>query len=515
VDNDRPTLEETIALLEGALESTRDAILIVDLSRRIIRYNTRYLNTFGFTAEELDQGGVNFINETLALQLEDPIAVLERSRQLWADPSIEAIDTIRFKDGRVFEQFIAPHRIGSTIVGRVASFRDISQAVRTEQALRQSQRMEAIGRLAGGVAHDLNNALTTIAGYSELALGELAAGHAARAAVDEVRRAAERATSVTRQLLAFSRQQVLEPRVFNLNDALANLSRLLDPIVGTDIELSAMTAGNISSIHADPRQVEQAIVNLALNACEAMPGGGRLEVATLMEDVDEAFARTHVPMPPGRYVVVSVSDTGHGMTHETQARIFEPFFTTKDAGKGTGLGLSMVYGTVKQSGGYIFVDSAPDRGTTFRLYFPPAAAADARTMAESTRKASAPDAPRPEVTLLIVEDEPAVRNLVAATLKTEGYRLLLAGSAEEAMLVAAEHTGAIDLLLTDAVMPGKSGIELANALVAERPGLPVIVMSGYTRETLDVTGLSHAVVLVHKPFTPRELRQRIREVLKR
>jgi PAS domain S-box-containing protein len=514
-DSDRPTLEETVALLEGALESTRDAILIVDLNRRIIRYNTRYLHTFGFTGEELAGGGVTLIDQKLASQLEDPDAVLERSRQLWADPSVEGVDTIRFKDGRVFERFIAPCRIGSTIVGRVASFRDISQAVRTEQALRKSQRMEAIGRLAGGVAHDLNNALTAIAGYSELALGELAAGHAARADVEEVRRAADRATSVTRQLLAFSRQQVLEPRVFNVNDALASLARLLDRIVGADIELSARTAENLALIHADPDQVEQAIVNLALNARDAMPGGGRLEVATSMEDVDDVFARRHMPMPPGRYVVLSVSDTGHGMTDETQAQIFEPFFTTRDVGKGTGLGLSMVYGTVKQSGGFIFVDSAPDRGTTFRLYFPPAVAPPAAAMAGSRTDASARDAPPPEVTLLIVEDEPAVRNLVAATLKTEGYRLLLAGSAEEAMLVAAEHPGAIDLLLTDAVMPGKSGIELANALVAERPGLPVIVMSGYTRETLDVTGLSHAVVLVHKPFTPRELRQRIREVLSR
>ena len=642
--NDRPTLEETVALLEGALESARDAILVVDLNRRIIRCNTRYVNTFGVTADELERGGVNFISDRLASQLEDPDAVLERSRQLWADPSVEGADTIRFKDGRVFERFIAPHRIGSTIVGRIASFRDVSHALSAAQTLdqhrgllekaqeiahtgswvaeldgsgalawsrethrifgvpygefaglsnaffsfvhpddrsavqravegaldgrelleleyrivradgdvrwvhgradvvrdargqpvrligtvqditdrrqleaqlRQSQKMAAIGRLAGGVAHDLNNALTAIAGYSELAVGELAAGHAARAHIEEVRRAADRAASVTRQLLAFSRQQVLEPRVFSVNDALANLARLLDRITATGIELSARTAENVEGILADQGHVEQAIVNLALNARDAMPAGGRLDVATSMADVDEAFARAHVPMPPGRYVVVSVSDTGHGMTRDTQAQIFEPFFTTKDIGTRTGLGLSMVYGTVKQSGGFIFVDSAPYRGTTFRLYFPPAAAPAAQPAAGPGRKASTPNAPPSEVTLLVVEDEPAVRNLVAATLKTEGYRLLLAGSAEEAMLVAAEHTGAIDLLLTDAVMPGKSGIELANALVAERPGLPVIVMSGYTRETLDVAGLSHAVVLVHKPFTPRELRQRIREVLNR
>jgi two-component system, cell cycle sensor histidine kinase and response regulator CckA len=645
VHNDRRTLEETVAMLEAALESTHDAIVVVDLNRRIIRYNSRYLKTFGFTAEELEQGGADFVDEKLGPQLEDREAVLEQSRRLWDNPAAESVDTIRYKDGRVFERFISPHRIGSKIAGRVASFRDISQAVKAEQALdqsrallekaqeiahlgswvaeldgsgrlawsrethrifgvpdgefagldnaffsfvhpddraavqhaiddalggkqplayeyrivradgrvrwvhgradivrdargqplrmigtvqditdsrqieerrRQSQKMEAVGRLAGGVAHDLNNALTTIAGYSELALGGLSIDHPARADVEQVRRAAERATAVTRQLLAFSRKQVLKPRVFSVSDALANLAHLLERTMGADIELRVRMGENVELINADPGQIEQAIVNLALNARDAMPGGGLLEVATSMADVDDAFAREHVPMPPGRYVVVSVSDTGHGMSAETQAQIFEPFFTTKDIGKGTGLGLSMVYGTVKQSGGFIFVESALDRGTRLRLYFPPIATPPPLAAARSGGEAAAPEVPPPNiVTLLVVEDEPAVRSLVAATLKTEGYRLLLAASAEEAMVIAAEHAGPIDLLLTDAVMPGKSGIELANALVAERPGLPVIVMSGYTRETLDVTGLTHAVVLVHKPFTPRELRQRIRELLDR
>jgi two-component system, cell cycle sensor histidine kinase and response regulator CckA len=633
-------LEETIALLEATLESTHDAILVVDLQRRVIRYNTKYLELFGLTAAEVAAGGIDWINAALAPQVEDGDALLQASRRQWADPSVEIADTIRFKDGRVFERYIAPHRIGATIVGRVASFRDITHTVTTEQALeqhraflekaqevghigswileldgsdrlawspetyrmfalkphefggraedffhfvhpddrelvvssqqatverhepysvehrivlrdgrtrwvheradvildtlgrvvrmigtvqdvtdrrrleselRQSQKMEAIGRLAGGVAHDLNNALTTIAGYAELALGEMASDHVARSDVEEIRRAAERATSVTRQLLAFSRRQLLEPRVFSVNDTVTTLSGLLERMLGADIVLETHTSEDPVAIHADPGQIAQSIINLAANSRDAMPAGGRLVLSTSLEDVDEAFSRRHVPMPPGRYVVVCVSDTGGGIPAGAQPHIFDPFFTTKEVGKGTGLGLSTVYGTVKQSGGFIFVDSAIDRGTTFRLYFPPAVVSGAPAAAPAPAAAASADVP----TVLIVEDEPAVRAVVASTLKTEGYRLLLAGSADEAMRIARAHAGRIHLLLTDAIMPGKSGIELANALVAERPGLAVIVMSGYTEETLKLDGLSQAVSLIHKPFTPRDLRQRIRDVLAR
>jgi two-component system, cell cycle sensor histidine kinase and response regulator CckA len=267
----------------------------------------------------------------------------------------------------------------------------------------------------------------------------------------------------------------------------------------------------VPPIVADPGQLAQAIINLVVNARDAMPSGGRLTIETSFEDLDDAFARAHPPMPPGRYVVVSVADNGHGMSVETQLQIFEPFFTTKEVGKGTGLGLSMVYGTVKQSGGFIFVDSEAGRGATFRLFFPPAPAG---RIAKATAATAAKAAPA-TATLLIAEDETSVRNLVASTLKAEPYQLLLAASAEEAMDIAARHDGRIDLLLTDAIMPGRSGIELANALVAARPGMPVIVMSGYTEETLNVHGLEHEIVLLQKPFTPRELRQLIRDVLAR
>jgi two-component system cell cycle sensor histidine kinase/response regulator CckA len=638
---DRPKPEDTIALLDATLEATRDAILVVGLDRRILRYNRRYLEMFGFTAEELASGGYNFIVDRITAGLEDAPAALEASRKIWADPTMARLDVYRFKDGRVIERYVAPLMIGERLSGRTASFRDISAAVRIadalaqnqtfleqaqevahigswvaeldgsdrlgwsaeshrifgvpigefagsseaflafvhaddraavraaseaaaaggppydmehrlvrpdgtvrwvhekasilrdaqgralrmvgtvqditerrllEDQLRQSQKMEAIGRLAGGIAHDLNNALTAIAGYAELALGEVASDHAARADVEEIRRAAERAGSVTRQLLAFSRKQLLEPRVFDLNETIAAISRLLSRLLGADVEVQTQLSGGPLPVLGDPGQIEQAVINLALNARDAMPGGGKLVVATARATVSEAEARKHPPMPAGQYLVLRVSDSGHGMTHETQARIFEPFFTTKDVGKGTGLGLSMVYGTLKQIGGFIFVDSEIGRGTTFTLYFRPAAEPERAALAASAVRGSERHG---HETLMIVEDEPSVRSLVASALRHDGYRLLIASSAEEALTQAGAHDGPIDLLLTDAMMPGKSGVELAGLLTAQRPGLPVIIMSGYTEDTLDVPGMTEPIALLQKPFSPRELRRRIREVLDR
>jgi signal transduction histidine kinase len=393
----------------------------------------------------------------------------------------------------------------------IGTVQDVTDRRLLEDQLRQSQKMDAIGRLAGGIAHDLNNALTAIAGYAELALGEVEAGHPARADVEEIRRAAERAGSVTRQLLAFSRKQLLEPRIFNLNDTVTGIARLLSRLLGTDLHVQTRLSDTALAVLGDPGQVEQAVINLAVNARDAMSGGGQLLLTTGMETVDDHFARTHVPMPAGSYVVLSVTDTGHGMSRDIQARIFEPFFTTKDVGKGTGLGLSMVYGTLKQIGGFIFVDSEIGRGTTFRLYFPPAASKPAAAALLSGRD----ERPRGNETLLIAEDETAVRNLVASALRRDGYRLLIASSADEALGLADAHDGRIDLLLTDAIMPGRSGLELANLMVARRPGLPVIVMSGYTEENLAISGLSKPVSLLQKPFTPSDLRRRIRDVLDR
>jgi hypothetical protein len=330
--------------------------------------------------------------------------------------------------------------------------------------------------------------------------------------VSEIRRGAERAAAVTRQLLAFSRRQLREPKIFSLVDAAGNIARMLERMLGEDIELRTDFAKDAPSIYGDAGQIEQAIVNLAINARDAMPGGGRLTLSLSTADVGNEFTRAGVRLPAGRYAELQVADTGHGMNAETKAHIFEPFFTTKEVGKGTGLGLPMVYGTVKQSAGYIFVESQEGVGTVFKLYFP-AADAPESVGAGAAPKVPAATARTGQPTVLVVEDETAVRNLVVTALSLDGYRVLYASSADTALEAAAAEAGTIDVLLTDANMPGRSGLELAGVLVQQRPGLSVIVMSGYTDEMLKVSGLPTAVNLLSKPFTPKDLRQKVRDVL--
>ena len=632
---ERSTPEESVALLKATLEATHDGIIVVDLQRRVLLWNEHLLQMFGITTDTV-AGGVDAVNAALAPQVENAAELRETSRRIWSERNSEVLDTIRFKDGRIYERFLTPRRVGGEVVGFVASIRDITRtsairqeldqhrtfleqaqevahigswvaeldgservgwsaethrifgidpkdfpgtraayyefvhpddrddvaaaaqnarghsgrteidhrivrrdgAVRwvhleadvirdaagrpirmigtiqdvterrlLEEQLRQAQKMEAIGRLAGGIAHDINNALTAIAGYAELALGEVAADHPARADVEEIRHAAERAGAVTKQLLAFSRKQLIEPRPFNLNDTVTAIARLLSRLVGPDVRVRTQLTDDSRTIVGDPGQIEQAIVNLAVNARDAMPDGGDITLETSFSRVDDTLAPTLVPMPPGNYVRLAVRDTGHGMSPETQARIFEPFFTTKPAGKGTGLGLSMVYGTLKQNGGFIFVSSEPGRGTTFTLYFPQAPQSVEQAAA---RAAAAAGDLRP--TVLVAEDEDAVRNLLASALRGD-YDLLLANSAEAAMQIAQARTEPVDLLLTDVVMPGRSGVELAAALVTRWPSLRIVFMSGYTEDHLTVAGATRPPTVLQKPFTPRDLRRRIRETL--
>ena len=406
----------------------------------------------------------------------------------------ERADVIRTPDGRA---------------RMVGSVQDITEERALKEHLRNAQKMEAIGRLAGGVTHDLNNALTAVVGYTELALSGLAQDHPAYADVSEIRHAAERATSVARQLLAFSRKQVLHLGPFDLNEIVHGLVGLLTRTLGHNITLRTELGPHVPQIAGDAGQMEQAIVNLAVNACDAMPHGGDLAIATSVEEVDESFARVHPPMRPGRFVVLSVADTGHGLDAETRAQIFEPFFTTKGIGRGTGLGLAMVRGTVKQSGGYIFVESEVGHGATFRLYFPPVRD-DERPSPRFLFESARPSGIR---TVLVVEDEPSILNLVTAALKPDGYRLLSAASGPEALDLAASYEGSIDLLLTDAMMPGMTGLELADQLLVTRPGLGVIVMSGYTLGSLDVHVPDRVILALQKPFTPKELRTTVRRAL--
>jgi PAS domain S-box-containing protein len=388
---------------------------------------------------------------------------------------------------------------------------DITENRTLELQLRQAQKMEAIGRLAGGIAHDFNNLLMVISGYSEFLLERLGADQRLRGPAQEISNATQRATSLTRQLLAFSRKQMLTPKVLDLNEVVTENLKMLTRMIGEDIDLVMVPGPGLGAVRADPGQIDQVIMNLAVNARDAMPQGGKLTIETANITLNESFARTHSPLTPGEYVMLSISDTGVGMDNETQSRIFEPFFTTKGT-KGTGLGLSTVYGIVKQSGAYIFVDSQPHRGTAFRAYFP---RVDANEDAISAQESlELPRLGRGQETILLVEDESNLRRLARQYLETQGYQILEAEDGAAALQIADGHQGPIDLLLTDVVMPGMNGRELAEQISAQRPETRVLYMSGYTENAIGHDGLLDAGVnLLQKPFSLPTLKERVRELL--
>jgi signal transduction histidine kinase/CheY-like chemotaxis protein len=394
--------------------------------------------------------------------------------------------------------------------GLATIIKDITERKRLEEQLRQAQKMEAIGQLTGGIAHDFNNMLTIINGYSELTLQSLKADDPLRPNLEQVKEAGERAAALTRQLLAFSRKQVLEPRVLDLNAVLTNLDRMLQRLIGEDINLVTAPASKLWRVKVDPGQIEQVIMNLAVNARDAMSQGGKLTIETANVELDDAYAREHISVQPGPYVLVAVSDTGCGMDAKTQARIFEPFFTTKEPGKGTGLGLSTVYGIVKQSGGYIWVYSEVGQGTTFKVYFPRVEAA-VETV-EPSREAA--KTARGSETVLLVEDDAALRTLIRRILQVNGYTVLEAHHGKHAIEVCQQHEGPIHLLVTDVVMPEMSGTEAAGHLSVIRPDMKILFLSGYADEAIHRHGvLAPGAAFLPKPFTPNSLARKVREVL--
>jgi PAS domain S-box-containing protein len=393
---------------------------------------------------------------------------------------------------------------------------DITERKQLEAQLQRAGRMEAIGRLAGGIAHDFNNLLTIIKGYTELALKRPRISPELQADVERIEDAAERASTLVRQLLAFSRRQVLQPKLVDLNGIVLGLDKLLRRLMDEGIQMSAVPGKNIGTIKADPGQMEQVIMNLVVNARDAMPSGGRLTVETANVELDAAYASDHAPVKAGRYVMLAVSDTGTGMSPETVAHIFEPFYTTKESGRGTGLGLSTVYGIVKQSGGYIWVYSEPGRGSSFKVYLPRVEqepeALPAVRVASGEQTGSE--------TILLVEDQPQVRELARMSLSEKGYTVLVASSPEDAEGACARHGAEIHLLLTDLIMPGITGRELAKRLTARHPKMRVLCMSGYTFGITTQTGmqsglLEDGVAFLQKPFTPSALSEKVREVLDR
>jgi len=379
-----------------------------------------------------------------------------------------------------------------------------------EEQLRHAQKMEAIGRLAGGIAHDFNNLLSVILSYSEILAASAAEGSAAAADLGEVRRAAQRAADLTRQLLAFSRQQVLAPDVVDLNGVVGQMDRMLRRVIGEDIDLRVIAAEPLGPVKVDPGQIEQVIMNLAVNARDAMPAGGILTIETANVFLDEGYAREHIGLEPGPHIMLAVTDTGVGMDREVQARIFDPFFTTKERGKGTGLGLSTVFGIVRQSGGHIWVYSEPGKGTTFKVYF-----RRHDTVVEARpRLVGAPSSARGTETLLLVEDEEQLRTLGSAILTRQGYEVIAAESPAAALEACARHGGTIHLLVTDVVLPGMNGRELAARAARLHPEMKILYVSGYTNNTIVHHGvLDEGISFLPKPITPDALVRKVREVL--
>jgi signal transduction histidine kinase/CheY-like chemotaxis protein len=388
--------------------------------------------------------------------------------------------------------------------------RDASERKTLEEQLFQAQKMEAVGQLAGGVAHDFNNMLTAIGGFAELIADAPDDAETRAIAVDGIRTAASRAGDLTRQLLAFSRRQRLEPAIVSLNDTVDHVEPLLRRLLGEHIDLEVHPADDLWPVLADPSQLETVVMNLVINARDAMPDGGTLTIQTANVELDELYAQQHVAVEPGPYAMVSVSDTGQGMDAETQARIFEPFFTTKEVGRGTGLGLSTVYGVIRQSGGTVWVYSEPGAGATFKIYLPRARGNAAERLAEAVVTPSTGTE-----TILVAEDEPVVRELILVTLERHGYRAVTAADGSEALAILEREPASFDLLVSDVVMPHMGGLELVKRARRLRPKLRAILVSGYSGRLLPPDSLEQDIVLLEKPFTGRHLARAVRTVLDR
>lgn len=515
-----PTASDTILVVE-------DDIGVAELERRHLQragYRVEIVGTSDAALERIARGGIDLIVLDYRLPGNatglDVYAVLKASgREVpvilvtgFSDELI-AIKALRAGVSDFVSKSAEYLEYLPESVGRVLKQARMHESLhRTEEQLRYAQKMEAIGRLAGGVAHDFNNLLTVIIGYGELAAERLEGDHPARADLEEIRQAAERSAALTHQLLAFSRQQTVNPQIIDLNVVVPNIQKMLSRLIGEDVELSTVLASDLSRVWVDGGQIEQVIMNLAINARDAMPDGGRLIIETADVELDETFSTAHLNVMPGRYVLLAVSDTGCGMDAVTQAHIFEPFFTTKEPGKGTGLGLATVYGIVTQSGGHVFVDSEPQHGTTFKIYFP--AVKDPAEQQLIPEDSDIDFARSGSEVILLVEDQNNVRTLARKILAGEGYRLLEAQTAEEAIHLCECEGVQIDLLLTDVIMPGQSGRQLAARFRELHPGARVLFMSGYTGElVLNSQFNSSEVPFLQKPFSAQALVQGVRSVL--
>ena len=503
--------------------------------RELRRSEARFYKAFNVNPEPilintLSEGRYVDVNESFlrvtGYQREEVIGHTTREMELWKRPEDRAryLEALK-EEGSVrdleimFQTKSGAQRVGLVsaeiidIAGQkcaIAVFKDITERSLLEMQLRQAQKMEAVGQLSGGIAHDFNNLLGVILGYSDILETQLDPNSKLYKSAEQIKKAGQRAASLTRQLLAFSRQQVLEPTVLGLNTIVVDTEKMLRRLIGENIELRVVLDPELGRARADQGQIEQIIINLAVNARDAMPQGGILTIETANIEADDSYVREHPPMSAGSFILLSVTDTGVGMDRETQAHIFEPFFTTKERGKGTGLGLATVYGVVKQSGGFVWVHSEPGQGTTFEILLP-RVEEPVRTVAPATCSAGSW---RGSETVLLVEDEESLRKLILRMLSENGYAVLEAANAIQAMEIARQASGKIDLLLTDVVMPGMNGSELADQLVSLYPWIKTLYMSGYTEFAVPLSDIVRQEgPLLQKPFTQQSLLRKLREVL--
>ncbi len=483
---DRRRAEEALRFSEeryrALVENSMDAILLLDLERRIVSVNRTFCQLFGYERDEIEGKSVQLIHpsgESFRSFGEEAYTVVKKQGYFRGEWEMARKDGSKVPVETVTSAIKTPE---GSITGFVSVIRDITERRKAEQEraslqeqLRQAQKMEAIGRLAGGIAHDFNNLLTVIKGTCQLSLLDLREGDPLYEYLKEIERSAERAADLTQQLLAFSRKQVLDFQVQDLNRIIKNLDKMLRRIIGEDIELVMYLGEGLGRVRVDPGQMEQVIINLAVNSRDAMPQGGKLTIETADVELDEEYAKRHIAVQPGRYVMLSISDTGVGMSPEVKERVFEPFFTTKEMGKGTGLGLSTVYGIVKQSGGNIWVYSEPGQGTTFKIYLP-----RVDEPLDEYKGEQIGGIPQGSETVLVVEDEELVRRLAVRFLKKQGYRVLEASDGEKAFQLCKEYREPIHLILSDVVMPGMSGRQLVERLQKIHNEAKCIYMSGYT-----------------------------------
>jgi len=496
-------LQQAISLLNATLDATADGILVVSTEGKISSCNGRFLEMWGMDCESaIGHRDEDLLAHALP-QLQDSAEFLTKVKELYSSPEAISFDVLHLKEGRIFERYSRPQRIDDRVVGRVWSFRDVTQARHMEQELRQSQKMEAVGRLAGGVAHDFNNLLMLTSGYLSQLANDPAMSSEHRSVIEQLLATTKRGASLTRQLLAFSRKDQTAPTVADLNTIVLNMEGLLRRLLSDSIHFEIALYKDPLYVFLDVNQVELAIMNLAVNAQDAMPSGGTLSVSTRSEvlAVTEPSGETSVT----DYAVLEVADTGHGMTPDTQSHIFEPFFTTKEPGKGTGLGLATVYGIVQRAEGQIRINSRLNQGTSFRVYL-------RRTPVAPGTKNAVPEkveAPRGHETILLAEDEAGIRAMTRTYLEGLGYRLLEAANGTEAIALAKEYRGSIDLVLTDVMMPGLRGDAVVQAIRQDRPEIQAILISGFA----DGTNVDRSLEILEKPFEFPDLARRIRTLL--